>query len=92
MAKAGGRVPADRAAAVLALGDVHRAVDQNGEAQARAGAEFQLPYAALDAVAQGREADAGELRQRTGMFGQRAAAQTPSIQLRHALPPRQRSL
>ena len=48
---------------ILAVGDVERAVDQDGEAQAGAGAELEHADAALDAVAQRHQPHAGELRQ-----------------------------
>jgi len=48
-------------APVLAIGDVHRPVDQHGEAQPRAGAEFQYPHAALAPVGEFHQPHAGEL-------------------------------
>ena len=76
MAEAGRRMPADRHAAVLAVGDVERAVDQHREAQAGAGAELQHADAALDAVAERHQPHAGELRQRPGVRGDLAARQS----------------
>src|SRR3546814_17807777 len=69
MAKARGRVPADRPALVLAIGDVERAVDEDGEAQPGPGPKFEHADAALDPVAQGPPANARELRQRAPLRG-----------------------
>ena len=74
MPEAGRRIPADRHALVLAVGDVERAVDQRGEAQARAGAELQHADAALDAIAERHQPHAGELRQHAGALGDLAAS------------------
>ena len=69
-------MPADRLPLEIAVGDVERPIDQRGETQASAGAEFEHTHAALNAVTERHQADAGELRQQTGPFGD--------------LPPRQR--
>ncbi|MNI44333.1 hypothetical protein D3C73_987050 [compost metagenome] len=87
MAEAGWRMPPHGAPVVLALSNVHGPIDQDGEAQTRARAEFQLAHAPLDAVAQGGKTDSGELRQGAGALGQGATTQRPAIQLGHGLPP-----
>jgi hypothetical protein len=56
-------VPAERSPPVVDLGDVHRAVDRNGEAQARRGAELQHPDAAFGAVGEFHKPHAAEGRQ-----------------------------
>jgi len=69
-------MPADGLPFKIAVGDVESPVDKRGETQAGASAEFEQTYAPLDAVAEGHETDAGELRKQAGPFGH--------------LPPRQR--
>ena len=83
MAEARGRVPADRPALVLAVGDVERAVDEDGEAQPGPGAEFEHADAALDPVAERHQAHARELRQRAAMRGDVAAAHAAAEKLDH---------
>ena len=78
-------MPADRLALILAIGDVEGAVDQDGEAQAAAGAEFEHPQAALEPVAQRHQPHAGELRQHAGALGDLSAAQCPAVELDHQL-------
>jgi hypothetical protein len=69
MAKARRRMPADGKPAVLAVGDVHRPVDQNREPQAGPGAELQHADAALHAVSERHQPHAGKLRQRARVGG-----------------------
>ena len=54
-------MPADCHAAIIAVGNVESAVDENREAQAAAGAEFEHSDAPLDAIAESHQSDAGEL-------------------------------
>ena len=83
MPEAGRRMPADRHAAILAVGDVQRPVDQHGEAQAGAGAEFEQADAALDAVAQRHQPHAGELRQANRRWRRCRGATSPSVEFDH---------
>ena len=69
MTESGRRVPADRLALILAIGDVERPVDEHGEAQAGACAELQHADAALYTVAKRHQPHPGELRQHPGAFG-----------------------
>ena len=62
-------MPADGAPFVFALGDVERAIHEHRETQAGAGAELQHANAALDAIGEFNQADAGELRQHARMRG-----------------------
>ncbi|MNR13027.1 hypothetical protein D3C85_1294090 [compost metagenome] len=73
------RVPTHGAAAVLALGDVHGPVDQDREAQPGPGAKLQLAHAPFDAVAQGHQPHARELRQGAGAFSQGATTHRLAI-------------
>ncbi len=84
--KARGRMPADSAAVMFAIGDIHGAIDHDGEAQTRAGAEFEHAHAAFQAVPQGHQAHAGELRQLPGVRRQVAPAVAAVIKLRHRWP------
>ena len=85
MAEPARRMPADRLALVLAIGDVESAVDQCGEAQAAAGAEFQHADAALDAVAKRHQPHAGELRQHARPFGNLPPRKRLTVELYHQL-------
>src|SRR3569833_2869342 len=86
MLEPGRRVPPNRLPLVLAVANVHRAIDQHGEARAGAGAELEQADAPLDAVLQLHQPHAGKLRQRTGMLFQFAARVLPAIEL-HGLTP-----
>src|SRR4051794_21242662 len=91
MAEAGRRVPADGGALELAVRDVERPVDQDGEAQAGAGAELERADAALDAVAERGEAHAGELRQHAGVLADLAARHRAAVEGDHGQSPFARS-
>lgn len=71
-------MPADRLPLEFAVGDVESAINQRGETQAGAGAEFEQTHAPLDAVGERHETDASELRQRAGPFGNLPARQRPA--------------
>ena len=77
------RVPADRHAAIVAIGNVEATVDKDGEAKSGAAAELQHPHAALDAVAQRHEPDPGELGQGTGVSCQVATRPVIPIKFDH---------
>ncbi len=83
MAEPGRRMPTDRLAAELAIGDVERAIDQHGETQPGAGAKLQHPHASLDAVGEGHQAHAGELRQQAGALVDVALRQPLAVQFNH---------
>src|SRR5579884_2062002 len=83
MLETGRRVPADRHAAILAIGDVEGAIDKRREAQARAGAKLQHSNAALEPVAERHEPDAGELRQRSRAARNVAPRQPGAEKLNH---------
>src|SRR3954447_21151877 len=91
MAEAGRRVPADGGPLVLAVRDVERPVDQDREAQARAGAELEHPDAALDAVAERGQAHAGELREHPGVLANLAARHRAAVEGDHGQSPFARS-
>jgi hypothetical protein len=69
MAEPRRRMPTDRAPLVLALGDVHGAVDQHGKAQACTGAKLQHAHATLNAVGEFEQTHTRKLRQHARMSG-----------------------
>ena len=64
IAKARGRMPADRQALVVAVGNIHRPVDEHRKAETGAGPELEHTHTALHPVAKRHEAHTGELGQR----------------------------
>lgn len=78
MFEAGRRIPTDRHAAIVAIGDIEGAVDEHGKAQACPAAEFKHSDSAFDAICKRHEPHAGKLRKRSRL-GCNVAA-------RHRLP------
>src|SRR5262245_60584182 len=79
----GRRMPADRGAAVFAMGDVKGAVDQHLKDEAGTGAKLQAADAALDPVAQDRELHAGELQEIAGAPCQITTRMPLAVELNH---------
>src|SRR3546814_3502758 len=64
MAKARGRVPADRPPPVLAIGDVERAVDEDGEGQTSAGPKVDRKEHTSNCRTEGASRRAGAARKK----------------------------
>ena len=69
MAEAAWRIPANRLAFELAVGNVESAIDENCEAQPRARAEFEHPHIAFDSVAERHQPHACKLGQGAAPLG-----------------------
>src|SRR5690348_8593114 len=83
MPEAAWRMPTDRLALIVAIGDIEGAVDQGGEAKPRSGAEIEHAHAALDAIAQRHKPDTCELREHAGALGDFPAGKRLSVELHH---------
>jgi hypothetical protein len=84
MLEAGRRMPPDRHAAIITIGDVERPVDEHREAQPGAGAELQHANTAFNPVFERHQAHAGELGQRPRKARHIPPRQRRSIKLNHA--------
>ena len=78
MPKSTRRMPSDGLPLEIAIRDVERTIDENGEAQPRTRAKLQHTNIALHAIAERHEPHAGELRKRAATLGDLPASQRPT--------------
>jgi hypothetical protein len=83
----GRRAPAQRHAAPVEPGQVHRPVDQHVEGEARAGAEAEQPHAALDPVAVLEQVDAEQLGGVAHVALELGVREAPAEECRHGGQP-----